>query len=140
MEHIIHITDGEITNKSVIRNAFKSLTSGRYLVKITKSNKRSLNQNAYYHGVVVPLVMTGLKDVGYSDIKSNEDAHEVLKYLFLKKKIGNVDTGEVIELLGSTAKLTTTEFMTFISDVQQWAAEFLNIQIPDPNEQIELFT
>lgn len=69
MEYIIHIKDGEITNKTVIRNAVKEL-HGRYLVKITKSNKRSLNQNAY---------------------------------------------------------------------IQQWASEFLGVQIPDPNEQVELF-
>lgn len=28
--------------------------------------------------------------------------------------------------------------MTFISQVQQWAAEFLRVVIPDPNEQVEI--
>lgn len=28
--------------------------------------------------------------------------------------------------------------MEFFADITQWAAEFLNIQIPEPNEQITI--
>lgn len=138
-EFFIHIDAGQVTNKQVLENILRKLTSGRYLVKIKKHNKRTLNQNAYYHGIVVPLVKDGLIDIGYNEIKTNEDAHEVIKYLFLKKTIPNEHTGEAIELLGSTKELSTTEFILFIQEIQQWAAEFLNIQIPDPNEQLQVF-
>lgn len=95
-EFFIHIKDEKISNPQVIRKAFKELQDGRYLVKIDKANKRSLPQNAYYHGVIVPLVKNGLKDIGYNEVRTNEDAHECLKYLFLKKQIPNENTGEVI--------------------------------------------
>ena len=39
----------------------------------------------------------------------------------------------------STAELTTTQMMDYVSEIQQFAAEYLNVIIPDPNEQIEIF-
>lgn len=137
MTNVVHIQDGAIVNKSVVRCAFAGLSNGRYLMELKKSNKRSLNQNAYYHGIVVPMVKDGLKDAGYNDVRTNEDAHEVIKYLFLKKKIANAH-GEFVELIGSTARLSTTEFMDLIASVQAWASEYLSIEIPDPNTQLQL--
>ncbi len=124
-ESIIHISNGEIVNKITVRNAFKDLADGRYSLKIEAANKRSLNQNAYYWGVVLPLVKDGLRDIGYREIKTIDDTHEALKYMFLKKQIGNENTGEVIEILGSTAKLTTVNFNEYIEDIAKWCAEFL---------------
>lgn len=138
MDHIIHISEKGIVNKSVVRSAF-NVSPGRYLLKLTKSNRRSLPQNAFYWGVCVPTVKQGLRDAGYNDIKTNEDAHEVIKHLFLKKQIPNINDGNVIEITGSTAELTTTEFMELIAEVQQWASEFLNCVIPDPGQQVEIF-
>lgn len=137
-EFFVHIKNEKISNPQVIRKAFQELQDGRYLVKIDKANKRSLPQNAYYHGVIVPLVKNGLKDIGYNEVRTNEDAHECLKYLFLKKQIPNENTGEVIEILGSTAKLTTTEFNLFIEQVAQWCSEYLGFVLPMPNEQMQI--
>jgi len=73
-------------------------------------------------------------------VKDNNDAHEVLKHLFLKKKIVNKETGELItEIAGSTAKLTTVEFNFFIEEIIKFGAEFLKIAIPYPNESIVMF-
>lgn len=137
-EYFIHIKEGKVLNRQVLKKAFEDLEDSRYLVKIDKANKRSLPQNAYYWSVIIPLVKAGLKDIGYNEIKTESDAHEVLKYLFLKKQIPNENTGEVVEILGSTTKLTTTEFNLFIEQIIIWAAEYLNIQIPLPNEQLQM--
>lgn len=134
----IHITRNAIANRQVLKRAFELLKDGKYCVTIEAANKRTIHQNAYYHGVIVPLVMEGLQNVGYSEIRTAEDAHETLKFLFLKKCIPNENTGEAIEFIGSTAKLTTTEFNLFIDQIIMWAAEFLGIQIPLPNEQMQL--
>ena len=32
--------------------------------------------------------------------------------------------------------MTTSQFMDYIVDIQKWSAEFLNVQIPNPNEEI----
>ena len=134
----VYITHNQITNKKVIAKAFKELQDGRYLVTIESNKNRTSPQNRYYWGCCLPLIKDGLQDIGYREVKTNEDAHEVLKYLFLKKRIPNEETGEVIELLGSTAILTTVEFNAFIDEVIQWAAEYLNLQVPLPNEQLTL--
>ncbi len=34
--------------------------------------------------------------------------------------------------------MTTTDFMGYIEQIQQWSAEYLNVQIPSPNEQIQI--
>lgn len=101
-----------------------------------KKNDRSILQNNYYWAVCVPLVREGLKDAGMK--MSKEETHELLKYKFLQVEKVNEETGEVFKFLGSSAELTTTGFMEYIADIQQWGAEYLDIQIPSPNEQISI--
>jgi len=123
--HIIRETDF----KKCIRTAPK----GKYFLKLAKIyRKRSLNQNAYYHGVVVSLVRDGLIDVGYR--LSNEQTHEFIKEQFLRTEITNEQTGEVKTINRSTTELTTTEFNEFIYDVIFWGLEYLSIEIPLPSE------
>ena len=101
-----------------------------------KRKKRSLMQNAYYFGVVVPCVVEGLKDAGYR--VNRELAHEFLKSKFAREEIVNEETGEVLSIIGSTAKMTTSKMMDYFAEITQWAAEYLNIQIPLPGEQTEI--
>ena len=138
-EFILHIKDNVITNKSVVRDRFNNLQDGRYLVTIKSVKKRTLPQNKYYWGIVVPLVKQGLREAGYDEVKTNEDAHEVLKHLFLKKEIRSTIDDNAIIVAGSTAELKTVEFNAFLEEVWKWAAEYLNIQIPMPNEQLVMF-
>ena len=42
--------------------------------------------------------------------------------------------GEVYKSLGSTAKLSTTEFTGFIEKIRAWAAQF-GVEIPDPQPE-----
>jgi hypothetical protein len=137
-ETALHIKNGQIINKAAIKELFASLLDGVYVLKCDAFKKRSNQQNRYYHGCCLPLVKEGLQNIGYREVRTNEDAHEVLKYLFLKKLIPNEETGEVIEILGTTTKLSTTEFNEYIERIIQWASEYLNIQIPLPNEQLEM--
>jgi len=138
-EFILHITNGAITNPTVAREKFSSLEDGKYLVTVKSIKRRSIPQNKYYWSVVVPMVKEGLREAGYNDVKTNEDAHEILKHLFLKKKITSEKSGEEITVAGSTAKLKTVEFNQFLQEIWQWAATYLNIYIPEPNEQMIIF-
>ena len=38
----------------------------------------------------------------------------------------------------TSSEMTTTDFMEYINEVQKWSAEFLNVDIPDPNEELTL--
>lgn len=99
-----------------------------------KRRKRSLMQSAYYWGVIVPLVCAGLNDLGYRVTK--ESTHEFLKSMFNKKELVNDQTGEILQTVGSTTQMSTSEMMDYFAEITQWSAEFLNVQIPQPNEQI----
>lgn len=136
-EFMLHISKGQITNKRTVRNQFEGLKDGSYLVVIKSKKNRSLQQNKFWWAVLIPMVKIGLTDIGYNEVKTNKDAHEVIKALFLKKYIDN-GTETALEMSGSTTDLTTIEFNELIANVQQWAAEFLNIEIPDPNQQLVL--
>lgn len=135
-ERVLYIEQGKIRNREEIADQFRELQDGIYLVKISTRKKRGLKQNAYYWGVVCEMVRDGLRDAGYRSILTTDDAHEALKMLFLKKRIVNEETGECIESIGSTSALTTAEFSDYVDHIIQWAAEYLNIMIPYPNESI----
>lgn len=129
----IRVNRNEIANKKDLRKAFDELKDGRYLCTIEGANKRSGNQNAYLHGIVIPMVYQGLREAGYDDVRSNEDAKYFIKMLFLKKKIHNPNTDETVEIPRHTSELTTLEMNEFIEDIIKWGAEYLLIQIPYPN-------
>lgn len=138
-EFVLHINDGTITNTGAVRKFFNELRDGKYLVKITSIKRRSLSQNNFYWAVVCELVKDALREAGYQEVKTKDDAHEIMKTLFLKKKIVNVNTDEVIEIPGSTAELTTVKFMEYIEEISKWAAEYLGLVIPEPSSQSKLF-
>jgi len=135
-ERICHMEAGRIKNRDTIAKLFKSLGDGTYLLRIFIRRKRSLPQNDYYWGVICEMVKEGLRDAGYENVRTPEDAHEVLKYLFLKQQVYNKNTGELLaEIPGSTAVLNTYDFSQYIERIIQWAAEYLSIVIPYPNEE-----
>ena len=73
-----------------------------------------------------------MKDMGV--VMSKEQTHDLLKYKFLLIEFITGD-GEVIKSIGSTRKLGKEEFGEYIDNISRWAHEYLNINIPQPNEQ-----
>jgi hypothetical protein len=141
LRYIGNVTEGKL--KIVNRKAFdidmQGFEGSRVIITLKKYRKsRSNKQNAYYHGCVIPYVIDGLVAMGTNkNLLSSENVHEMLKAKFLGEDIAN-ENGEFIRINRSTTDLTTTEFMEYIADIQQWAAEFLSIQIPDPGEQADM--
>ena len=139
-EFILHKKDGAIVNKRATRKFFEDLpTDGKFLVKADPFKKRSNRQNSFYWAGIVPMVKEGLINMGYDEVKTNDDAHAVIKHLFLKRKMTSQVNGDEIEVEGSTAKLSTSEFNFFFEEVIRWAATYLNIQIAYPNENLKLY-
>jgi hypothetical protein len=134
----VHIKQGGIINRNAVAQAFKQLHDGSYICTIEHSKRRTNLQNAYFHAVVVPLVYQGLRAVGFSDVKNNEDAKTVIKTLFLKRKIRNEKTEDIIEVVRGTHELTTIEMNEFLEEVARWASEYLGIYIPAPGEQTKI--
>jgi hypothetical protein len=113
----------------------KDLPDGKYKVTIERISKRSLPQNAYLHGILIPEFRKALNSVGYN-IRTDDQAKEVLKATFLKDKIVNEETGEVLEYIKPTSGLTKEELNILIEEVIRFCAENMSYEIPYPNEQL----
>lgn len=133
IELILTIHNRKLINREEFKKLLSGLKDGKHLVRISNYSKRSLRQNAYYFGVVVPMVRQGLFDAGYDEVTENEDAHEIMKHIFLKRVVRSEINDDAITISGSTAKLTTEQFNDFLDQVIRWSAQYLNVVIPDPN-------
>ena len=120
-------------------NAFNQMKDGKILLTMKDYRKRSVSQNAYYWSVVVPMVRHGLYDIGFDEVQTNEDAHELLKRQFVRRQFVNKQTGEVVAITESTTKLSIPEFGEYLEKVCKWAAEYLGVVIPSPNEELAEF-
>jgi hypothetical protein len=85
---------------------------------------RSIQQNKFLWSVPYQLISEA---TGYT----REEVHDAMRMMFLKDEDRDIPT------LRSTTSLTTIEMNEYWARIQQFAAEKLNLQIPDPNE-IEL--
>lgn len=118
-----------------IKEVLKTFAKKNIRITIEKwSNKRSNLQNAWYWGVAINMIVEKLIEynpVMYADI-TPEAVHEWLKDQFLDKRLISI-AGIEKEISGSTIDLTTTNFMAYKEDIQQFAAEKLGLDIPDPD-------
>ena len=105
-----------------------SLKEGLYDIIIKKhKNKRTLDQNAYYFGVVLSI----LSDYFGYEV---DEMHEEMKLKFNPVK-SKINTGLLVG--GSTKKMNTEEFSEYIEKIRRWAAIDYQIEIPDP-KRIEI--
>lgn len=133
----------KIVHRKGFDEDMKAFAGQRLIIRIKKYRKsRSNKQNAYYWGCVINYVTEGLVNMGFErPLLSSDNVHHLLREKFLKEDLGvpdGVHAGEFVTMVRSTTDLSTTEFMDYIADIQKWAAEFLNIVIPDPGEQSEI--
>lgn len=143
MKHLVLISvplEGQISDykKKEIGRVLNEFRGKNVMMTIEKRyNKRSNNQNRYLWGCCYPLIQQGFLDGGNK--VGIEAVHEFLKGRFLNHEISNINTGEVFTMTKSTTELTTAQMMDYVSEIQQFAAEYLNVVIPDPNSQTEIF-
>lgn len=95
-----------------------------FVRKVTRI--RSMPQNKYYWGVVIPYICeeTGM---------DKDQVHYALREKFLSKR----DINTSLLIVKSTTELTIEQFRWYIDSIQRWAAEFLHINIPDPNQSLD---
>lgn len=102
------------------------------LIKLSRrSAKRTLPQNAYYWSVVIGEITIRLRELGHQHL-SPETVHEMMKMKFNYEREINEATGEVLDIPKTTTVLNKLEFSEYIENIRQWAAQFLSINIPDP--------
>jgi hypothetical protein len=142
MKQPIPIFQGDIINgklrlldreKESIRRWCMTFKSGAHVEIIIRSyrSKRTNDQNAYYWGVVIPILSDYF---GYD----HEEMHEELKIMFnpIQSKIDPMR-----KIGGSTTKLSTVEFYSdeknsYIERICRWAASEYGVYIPPPKKAI----
>lgn len=143
-----NVSGGAITLPKRLRQEVVSVFDGKQ-IEVTfrrRRKRRSNEQNKYYWGVVIPEIMRGMIDLGNEALQMGNSEHVELVHEYLKHTL--LDNGEEIsgadgvmfKLPPSTSKCTTTEFLDYVERIRIWAADNLNISIPEPNEQVEMFT
>ena len=85
---------------------------------------RTDDQNRYYRGVVLKTIAD---QSGYSGQEELEDLHYEMQRRFLPNR-GRLN------IPVSTTALDTVEMTEYIENIRRWAAEELQLYIPDPNE------
>lgn len=105
--------------------AYQKTLEGKPLELILRKRKtqRSNQQNRAYWGIVIEILS---REIGYS----KDETHLALKQKFASY----TDFLTGLTIMESTAKMNTKRFMEYYQDIQRWAAEFLNCDIPDPGE------
>lgn len=135
-QFVISKNGGKFTNVKAWKEHINSLADGRYIISIKSYKERSLPQNAWFHAIL-PDVLAALRNIGYNEIRTTEDAKDFLKALFFRKKVSNgIDTVEVIE---RTSEQSKEDFTEKAEDIIIWAATYLNIDIAPPAKQFELY-
>ena len=112
-----------VAQKVQLYEILKTL-KGEFNVSI-KRKQRTYQQLKYYWGVVIPYIA---KEMGESNLQA---VHYWLKSKYCVElfHLQGKDHFRVKE----TAELTTTEFSEYVEACRQFAAEELNINIPDPS-------
>lgn len=100
---------------------------GKFTIEVRKSAEiRSLNQNRYYRGVVIPYL---IETFGYEP----EEMHQIMAAMFLMY----LKEGTIQEFVRSTTTLSKAEFEDYLEKIRRWAFSEQGIKIPLPNEVTE---
>lgn len=119
------IENGILTmrNRASMELEIKKYDDCEVTIKIESlKNKRTINQNSYYWGVV-------LDTIAESTGHTQEELHEVFKKMFLPKKFLLINKKE-IQLDGTTTALSTDEFGKYIDRIIAEAGQ-MGIAIPE---------
>jgi hypothetical protein len=133
------VQNGQIKrNRNLVLEAIQSFEGKTINITIERqTKKRSNNQNAYYHGVLIPILRNCIKDA-WGEIWSNQKAHDFCKMQFNFKEKINEETGEIIRLPKSTTENTTTAQEEYHHEIRSFIKEWFSVDCPLPNEEITL--
>ncbi len=140
---IIH-TGSVVNNKLILDNDdmfranIESYNGKKVKLTINEIKEtRSLQMNKYYWGIVLKSIVDHFnQEQTFNKLIDCEFVHELMKYKLLGTSKYQIPGCEIIEIVNSSAKLTNKEFIDYFENIIAWAAEYLNVTIPYPNEEL----
>jgi hypothetical protein len=133
------VVNGQLVTPAV-KNLLRELEGQQVEVCIRpRRHYTSLSQMRYYRGVCIALLGATMRGHGVNGPHggpiTDEQIHQMLAQRWLTKTVLiNPDTGECMDIIQSTAKLTTAEMTQYIESIRAWALEIFELHIPDPRE------
>ncbi len=119
-----------VRKRAEFKARIRRMKDGEVTVTIARKHAtRSEHQNSYWWACCVHLVS---EHTGYDP----NEVHEIAKQMFLPKELQLPDEhGELVERVigGTTTTLNKIEFGEFMERFRRWAAEVLDVHIPDPD-------
>jgi len=127
-----------ISNRKLLADTLATF-NGRVVITIEKAKKkRSGQQNKYLHAAFTILSKELINYTG-DERYSPAAVKEIVKCKFLTVDMVNENTAEVIgQRIKGTSELSTLEMNELYDNMIRWAAEQFNINIPYPNENLQL--
>lgn len=126
-----------IHNRQRLDSDLKQCIDCDVKITIRKRGRKSLIQLGYYWGVVIPEIRLKLTEMGYRI--TDEKVHESMMRKFYPVIIYDEQGTVILEEAGSTKDFNKTDFSELIDKVRQWAWESLQLAIPDPDKNHNLF-
>ena len=125
-------------NRKALANTIAEFNGKEIIITIEKKRKKHSDlQRGYYFGVIVNLIRLAIFEQWGDRVDSNQ-VHELLKQNCNWTERLNPGTGEIIKVAQSIKQHTTTEQEEFHEECRKFGKEWFNIDIPLPNEQIEI--
>ena len=135
------VRDGKLQRNiaKMIADDLRRFDGKRVCIRLgIKRKNRSLEQNAYYFGVICECFQRGAKDLWGEEI-SKEEAHENLKKECNYKELVSQDSGEIFRLSQSTRNKDTLQYEEYLQRCRMFIFNWFNVVVPLPNEQSEMF-
>lgn len=119
----------------LIYGFFRAAKDGQYSVTMERVRRvNTCEQKGYLWGCVYPLVLDALLDAGWDCFTDVNQVHTFCLNKFTSEQAVNYHTGEVITFPKSTAVMDTVQMSTYTDKIRDWAREYLNTEIPDPDK------
>lgn len=126
-------------NKDFIRDAIQQFEGKE--IKLTfkrKYKQRSNEENAFYWGVWIPILQRAIRET-WGEVKTPTEIHEIIKLNCNFEEKVNEENGMFIRIPKSSTKLNTYEWeFEFKQKIRQFALDFFNVVLPEPNEQLKI--
>lgn len=107
--------------------------------KVIKGQGEGDSQRAYYRAVVIPNVLQGLKNRGYR--MDENQVHDFLRQNSTVRVTYYDIEDRTVQQIDSTGDFTKDDWTEYLDEVIQYAAENLDIRIPDaiqPDDRLDL--
>ncbi len=139
MKHLANVSENgklELVSADLFRADIAQMKGKEVELTIkVKRNSRSLAQNAFYWGVLIQLANREMLELGNEITERQVHSFFKSKFLQVEETIKNPITGQIetANRVQSTTELDTKEFEKYIFDCAKFCAEFLDLEIPIPN-------